>query len=82
MTLGPDLLQGAQVDAVGQLPDHLVEQVHRLGAIGLQRLDDLLARQERLRLLAELVDFLDLLVELGDLVLEELVAALLVLDLA
>ena len=51
------------------------------GAVGLQRLDDLLARQERLRLLAKLVDLFYLLVELCDLVLQELVAALLGLDL-
>ena len=38
--------------------------------------------EQRLRLLAQLVDLLDLLVELRDLVLEQLVAAFLVLDLA
>ena len=54
--------------------------MHRFGTVGLQRLDDLLARQQRLRLLAQLVDFLDLLVELRDLFLEQLVAAALVVD--
>jgi hypothetical protein len=59
----------------------LIEEVDGFGAVGLQRLDDLLARQERLRLLAKLVDLFYLLVELCDLVLQELVAALLGLDL-
>ena len=54
--------------------------MHRLGTIGLQRLDDLLARQQRLRLFAQLVDFLDLLVELHNFVLEQLVAAALIVD--
>jgi hypothetical protein len=55
--------------------------VDGLGTVGLKRLDDLLAGQERLRLLAKLVDLLDLLVELGDLGLEQRIAAFLVLDL-
>ena len=75
------LLHRPEVDPVGQLAHHLVEQVDRLGPVGLQRLDDLLSREQRLRLLAQLVDLLDLLVELGDLRLEQRVAALLVLDL-
>jgi hypothetical protein len=58
----------------------LVEQVHRFGTIGLQRLDNLLARQQRLRLLAQLVDLLDLLVELGDLGLQQRVTVVLIVD--
>ncbi len=54
--------------------------MHSLGPIRLQRFDDLLAREQRLRLFAQLVDFLDLLVELGDLGLEQRVPAVLVLD--
>jgi hypothetical protein len=37
------------------------------GPVGLQRLDHLLPGEERLRLLAQLVDLLDLLVEFRDL---------------
>ena len=55
--------------------------MHRLAAVGLQRLDHLLAREHLLDLVAQLVDLLDLLVVLGDLALEQRVAALLVLDL-
>ena len=51
-----------------------------LAAIRLQRLDDLLARDHGLDLLAQPVDFLDLLVQLGDFRLEQRVAAVLVLD--
>src|SRR6185437_320507 len=74
------LLDRLQIDAFRQLANELIEQVHRLVAIRLQRLDDLLARQHLLDLVAELVDLLDLRVELGDLRLEELVARVLVLD--
>jgi hypothetical protein len=41
--LRADLLHRPQVDPVRQLPHHLVEKVHRFGAVRLQRLDDLLA---------------------------------------
>jgi hypothetical protein len=78
--LGPDLAEQAQIDTIRKLPDHLVEHVDGLGAVGLQRLHHLLAREQRLRLLAQPVDFLDLLVELRDLFLEQLVAATLVVD--
>jgi hypothetical protein len=47
-----------------------VEQVHHLRAVGLQFLDDLLARQQARLLLVELVDLLDLLLDLGDLALQ------------
>ena len=50
------------------------------GPIRLQRLHNLLAREKRLRLFAQLVDLLDLLVELGYLGLEQSIAAVLVLD--
>src|SRR6185503_4658958 len=70
-----------QVHALGHLLHQLVHQVHGLRAVGLQRLDDLLAREQRLDLVLQLVDLRDLLVELGDLGLEELVATLLVADL-
>ena len=69
--LGAGLLDRSQVDAVGQLAHELVEQVHRFAAVRLQRLDDLLARQHRLDLVAQPVDLLDLLVELGDLGLQQ-----------
>jgi hypothetical protein len=47
-----------------------VEQVHHLRAVGLQLLDDLLARQQTRLLLVELVDLLDLRLDLGDLALQ------------
>ena len=50
-----------------------------VGAVGLQGFDDLFPRQQRLGLLAKLVDFLDLLVEFGDLGLQQLVPAVLIL---
>src|SRR4029077_4756130 len=74
------LLDRPQVDAVGKLAHELIQEMHRLATIRLKRLDDLLARQHRLDLPAQPIDFLDLLVELGDLRLEERVTALLVVD--
>lgn len=41
------LLEAGDIDAVGQLPDQLVEQMHRQIAIGLQVFDGLLARLQR-----------------------------------
>src|SRR6185436_9772752 len=79
--LGSDLLQRLQIDPARELPHHLVKHVDGFGPVGLQRFDDLLPGEERLRLLAELVDLLDLLVQLRDLGLEQGVATLLVLDL-
>ena len=79
--LGAGLAQRLEIDPVGELPHHLVEQMDSLGPIGLQRFDDLLPREQRLRLLAELVDLLDLAVELRYLRLEQAVAAFLALDL-
>jgi hypothetical protein len=54
--------------------------VHDLGTAALQRLDDLHPRQQPALLAIETVDFLDLLVELGDLAREQVVAIALVLD--
>ena len=54
--------------------------MHRFRTVRLQGFDHLLPRQQRLRLVAEPVDFLDLLVELGDLGLEEIVAVVLIVD--
>src|SRR3989442_10446711 len=70
-----------KVHALGPLPHQLIEQVHGLRAVRLQRLDHLLAREQRLDLVLQLVDFGDLLVELGDLALQEFVAVGLDLDL-
>ena len=75
------MLDRPQVDAVRKLAHELVEQVDGLAAIRLQRLDDLLARDHGLDLLAQPVDFLDLLVQLGDFRLEQRIAAHLVFDL-
>ena len=69
--LGADLLQRLQVDPVRELAHHLIQHMDGFGPVGLQRFDDLLPGEERLRLLAELVDLLDLLVELRDLGLEQ-----------
>ena len=52
----------------------------RLGPVGLQGLDDLFPREQRLGLVAQPVDLLDLLVELDDLGGEQLVATVLVVD--
>src|SRR5262245_21136115 len=68
----PDALE---VDAVRQLPHQLIEQVHRLGAVALERFHHALAREQRRGLLLELLDLGDLLVELDDLLLQVLVAA-------
>src|SRR5687768_11323706 len=70
-----------QVNPLGHLAHHLLEQVHRLRAVGLQRFDDLLAREQRLDLVAQLVDLGDVLVELLDLGGEERVAVVLRRDL-
>ena len=63
-----------------KLAHELVEQMHGLVAIRLQRFDDRLAREHLLDLIAQLVDFLDLLVELGDLRLQQVIARVLVVD--
>ena len=56
-----------EVHALGHLAHHLLEQVHGLRAVCLQGFDDLLAREQRLDLVAQLVDLGDVLVELLDL---------------
>jgi len=61
-------------------PDQLVKQMHRLCAIRLQGLDHLLAGEQRGNLVPQLLDLVDLLVELGDLALEERIAIGLVFD--
>src|SRR5207249_7098653 len=75
------LLHRLEVDPVRQLANELVEQVHRFGPVRLQRFDDLLSRQQRLRLVAQPVNFLDLLVELRDLSGQELITPVLIIDL-
>jgi hypothetical protein len=74
------LLQIRQIDAFRQHAHELVEHVDDLGPAALQRLDDLHARDQRLLLLLEAVDLLDLLLERLDLRLQRLVARLLVRD--
>ena len=64
------LRDAGQVHAIGQLLRDLVEDVHDLGTRALQLLDDFHARDEARLVGLEAVDLLDLLVELGDLVLE------------
>jgi hypothetical protein len=71
-----------EVHALRHLAHHLLEQVHGLRAVGLQGFDDLLAREQRLDLVAQLVDFGDVLVELLDLGGHEVVAIVLRRDLA
>jgi hypothetical protein len=68
------LLDALQVHPVGRLAHQLVEQVDGARAVGLQRLDDLLAREQRADLVAQLADLGDLLVELLVFGLEERVA--------
>jgi hypothetical protein len=51
--------------------------MNRFRAIPLQRLDDLLSRQQRSGLFLEPLDFLQLLVEDGDFPLQEIVALIL-----
>src|SRR5687767_5252518 len=70
----PALHDRLEIDALRHLAHQLVEEVDRLRAVGLQRLDDLLAREQRLDLVLQLLDLGDLLVELGDLGFEEAVA--------
>src|SRR4051812_5305150 len=77
---GAGLLDRFEGHALRRLLHELVEQVHRLRAVGLQRLDDLLPREKCLDLVAQLVDLGDFLVELADLALEERVAPLLHAD--
>src|SRR5207248_2653166 len=64
-----------------KLAQQLVEELHRLRAVALQAFDDLLLRQQRSGLLADLADLLDLLVELVDLGLHVRDVALLLVDL-
>ena len=59
------LLDDGEVDAFGRLLDQLVEQVDRDVAVGLQVLDRLLARLQRLDLGAQVGDVLDLRLELA-----------------
>src|SRR5215510_111841 len=80
--LEPRLLDLLQVYTVGDLLDQLLQQVHRLSAVGLQALDDLLARKQRGDLGLELLDLFDLLVEPGVLPLQVLVPVALVGDVA
>src|SRR5262249_30231397 len=68
------LLDRFQVDAVGHLLHQLLQQVHRLGAIGLEALDNLLACEERGDLGPQLLDLLDFLVETGVLLLQVFVS--------
>ena len=65
------------MDALGHGVDELVEQMHDLGTRALQLRDDLHAREQALALALEARDLVDLLVELGDLRAQDLVAALL-----
>jgi hypothetical protein len=75
-----DLLHRGEARAIGNRFHEFVEQVHHLRAVGLQLLDDVLARDQVGARLVEFLDFLDLLVERRDLALEVVVAALLVVD--
>ena len=63
------LADALEVDALGQLAQELVEQLHGLRAVALEAFDHLFLGQQRGGFLADLADFLDLLVELGDLAL-------------
>src|SRR5690606_38021865 len=74
------LAQRAQVHPLGQLRDKVVEHVHRLRPVALQRLDDLLACNQRVDLCAQIVDLGDLLVERLDFGLQQLVARFLMVD--
>src|SRR5581483_6087301 len=77
----PLLHHGLEIHAFRRLLHQLVEQAHGLGAVGLQGLDHLLAREQRRDLLLQAVDLGDVLVELDDLALEEAVAVRLRFDL-
>ena len=66
-----------EVDALGYGVDELVEQVHDLGTRALQLRDDLHSCDEALALRLEVLDLDDLLVDLGNLRTQDLVAALL-----
>src|SRR6185369_15497972 len=74
------LLDGGDVDAFRNLLDELVQDVDRNVAVDLQVLDRLLTRLQRRDLGLQAGDVLDLDVELGDLLRQELVALLLPRD--
>ena len=76
-TRSPLLHDLDEIHAFGDRVDELVEQMNDLGARALQLSDDLHAREQPLALGLEAVDLGDLLVELGDLAAQDLVAALL-----
>ena len=76
----PGLFHGLEVNAIRKLADQLVQQTHGLGSIGLQGFHNALACEQCLRLLLQLPDFIDLLVELDDLGFQVLVAFHLVFD--
>ena len=66
-----------EIHSFGDRVDELVEQMDDLGTRALQLSDDLHAREQTLTLAFEARDLGDLLVELGDLAAQDLVAALL-----
>ena len=78
--LAAGLLDLGEMHALGDGFDDLVEQVHDLGPRALQLADHLHARDQPFALVLETFDFLDLLVELADLVLQDRVAIALVVD--
>ena len=78
VTFASALFHAAAGDAVGELAHGLVEQVDRFAAIGLPRLHDLLAGEDRRDLVTQPVDLLDLLVCFAISTSEQPVAGLLV----
>ena len=72
------LLECLEVNTVRQNAQHLIQQMHHVGAIALQFFHGILAHQQRLRLLAQFLDFIDLLVQHRDFLLQVSVAPFLI----
>ncbi|MPN63768.1 hypothetical protein SDC9_211534 [bioreactor metagenome] len=74
------LLDGFQVNTFRYLLDQFTQQINRLPAVTLQVLDDLLTRKQCLSLLFEAFDLIELLVQDGNFLLQEIVGTLLLAD--
>ncbi len=74
------LLDLRQVNALGHRFHDFVEQVHDLGPLALQFLDDFHARNQALLAVLEILDVGDLRIELHDLLLQQIVLLVLRID--